>query len=48
MYGYGGYEAYGYLAGAGGYNMQSFFTIRDKANTNDAHYASTTQASQYV
>jgi len=45
MYGYGSAETYGYVAGAASYNLQNYFTIRDRANTNDAHYSSTTTSS---
>jgi hypothetical protein len=45
VYGSGLDVMYGCLSGAGSYDLQTYFTIRDKANTNDVHYNSTTPIS---
>ncbi|MDR1223474.1 MAG: hypothetical protein LBL07_11440, partial [Tannerella sp.] len=41
MYGYGSAETYGYLAGAAAYDLQCYFTVREKATGLDAYYKNT-------
>ncbi|MDR2042206.1 MAG: hypothetical protein LBP98_07825, partial [Tannerella sp.] len=43
MYGYGGAETYGYLAGAGAYNLQCYFTVKEKETNNDIYYENTSE-----
>ena len=41
-YGWGNIESYGYLAGAGAYDLQNYFSIRESATTVDTYYQNTT------
>jgi hypothetical protein len=43
IYGAGNAETYGYLAGAGEYNLQCYFTIQERGTGIDAHYKNTSE-----
>ncbi|MDR0697865.1 MAG: hypothetical protein LBG28_01390 [Tannerella sp.] len=43
MYGYGWAETYGYLAGSGAYDLQCYFTVKEKATNHDTYYENTSE-----